>query len=75
MCLPEDKDYVYRKVAESCQGQKQCFLIASPLYFDTEICPHVRKYLRIKYECRQMSGMKRMRIEPRKAKMLKDGRK
>lgn len=62
MCLPNDKDYAYRKVAESCQGRRECFVIATPLFFDTELCPHVRKYIRIRYECRQMSGMKRGKI-------------
>jgi len=59
ICHEADKDLTYRKVAEQCQGRKYCFLIASPLFFDNTVCPHVRKYLKLKYECRQMSGMKR----------------
>ena len=62
MCLPNDHDYAYRKVAETCQGHNFCSLVGTSLYFDTELCPHVRKFLRIKYECREMSGMKRSNL-------------
>ncbi|XP_065651199.1 protein eva-1 homolog C-like [Hydra vulgaris] len=59
MCFTLDKDYAYRKLAEVCQGQQTCQFEGTSLYFDTELCPHIRKYARVKYECRQMSGMKK----------------
>lgn len=62
MCSPIDHDYAYRKVSEVCQGYQKCSLVGSSLYFDTELCPHVKKYARIKYECREMSGMRRSMV-------------
>lgn len=56
-CLPIDKDYAFRKLQQSCQDQTSCSVVGSPLFFDTEICPHVKKFIRAKYECRQLSGM------------------
>ena len=61
-CLPIDKDIVFRKIEESCQDQTQCSVVGSSGFFDRELCPHVKKYARVTYECRQLSGMRRSNI-------------
>ena len=63
MCKPVAKDYAFRKVKHMCQGIESCKIPATTLFFDTEMCPNVLKYLRIKYECRHMTGMKKSLIE------------
>lgn len=62
-CKPLDLDYAYRKVSEICQDRSVCVIAGTPLFFDTELCPNVRKYVRVKYECREMSGMKKSLID------------
>jgi len=59
MCKPVDKEYAKRKVKEMCHGIEICRVPATVTFFDTEPCPNVIKYLRVNYECRHMSGMKK----------------
>ena len=63
MCKPVDKEYAKRKVKQMCHGIEICRIPATTTFFDTELCPNVIKYLRVNYECRHMTGMKKSLIE------------
>lgn len=63
MCKPVDKEYAKRKVKHMCHGIESCKIPATTIFFDTELCPNVIKYLRVDYECRHMTGMKKSLIE------------
>ena len=63
MCKPVDKEYAKRKVKQMCHSNEMCRIPATTTFFDTEICPNVIKYLRVNYECRHMTGMKKSLIE------------
>lgn len=58
-CYALDKNYAFRKVEEECQNKPECEISASKFGFDLTICPHVKKFFRVKYECRQLDGSKR----------------
>lgn len=62
-CMPIDKGYALRKVNQVCKSLETCKIFATPTFFDTELCPNVIKYVRIKYECRHMTGMRRSKIQ------------
>ena len=61
MCIPDDKDMDDIRIREACHKEQYCVLIANNIFFRfaRDICPDVCKYVRLNYECRQMSGMKR----------------
>eukprot|EP00794_Sanderia_malayensis_P018813 gene18813-20709_t len=59
MCKPVKNNYALDKVKEQCHELESCKVFATTTFFDTELCPNVIKYVRVKYECRHMSGMKR----------------
>ena len=60
MCWPETYETLNRLMKHVCDNKQTCRV---PLYFfDNEICPSVRKYIRVLYECRHLSGMKRSHI-------------
>ena len=63
MCKPAAKEYAKRKVYEMCHTLESCRIPASTIMFDTDLCPNVIKYLRVLYECRHMTGMKKSLIE------------
>lgn len=63
MCKPVDKEYAKRKIKEMCHTSESCRIPATTTVFDTELCPNVIKYLRVDYECRHMTGMKKTLIE------------
>merc|ERR1712226_687108 len=65
-CFHLDKGYAYNKVAEICQGHQSCQVIGTSLNFDTSMCPHIKKFARINYECRQLSGMRRSMVHKHK---------
>ena len=70
-CFPLDKDYAYRKTAEICQGHQSCTLMGTSMNFDTSLCPHVKKFARVAYECRQLSGMRRSTVHKHKVESKK----
>lgn len=68
MCKPVDKEYAKRKVKQMCHGNEMCRIPAATTFFDTELCPNIIKYLRVNYECRHMTGMKKTLIEKLRGK-------
>ena len=73
-CSPLDHDYAYRKVTELCEKKDHCTIAGTPLFFDTELCPHVRKFVRVEFECREMSGMRKSDVEKGSKKSLIDSK-
>ena len=56
-CIPLPKNLAFLKAEEECRDQTTCNVAAPSLGVDMEVCPHVKKFLRVKYECRELNGM------------------
>jgi len=56
-CFPLEKNAAFQKVENQCQDKTECTISAPSLGLDMEFCPHIKKFLRVKYECRQLDGM------------------
>ena len=65
MCIPKDSDADDKRVKEACHTEQSCTVIASNMFFrfDQDICPEVCKYLQVNYDCKQMSGMRKMVVQ------------
>lgn len=59
MCFDRNTTYAKTKVKTLCEELQACQINADFSIFERKICPDVKKYLRVIYECRQLSGMKR----------------
>ena len=61
MCILEDKEKDDRRIKQACHKEQYCVLLANNYFFrfEEDLCPKVCKYVRLKYECRHMSGMKK----------------
>lgn len=59
MCFDKNTTYAKIKIQELCEELQVCQINADFAIFERKICPEIKKYLRVVYECRQMSGMKR----------------
>ena len=56
----EDAADVLKKIRNRCEKRQNCSLIASE--YGNKLCPHTNKYLEVEYQCRGLTGMKRMKV-------------
>lgn len=56
-CTPYCSSYPLKKVKSLCNKKQFCTLSASAEFFELPLCcPNVLKYLKVRYNCRLMSG-------------------